>query len=135
MLAYLLALLPSFIHVFVRKAFGQKIGNNVRIRIGSVIKCKYIEIQDGTSIGPFCYISADKLHLSSNSSIKPFSFVSANIITIGQYSQISPLSVITGDRTPRSLFKVGDHSRVFPFCWLDSGEGISIGNNVGIGGH
>lgn len=30
---------------------------------------------------------------------------------------------------------VGNFSRIFPFCWLEPGEGIKIGNHVGIGGH
>lgn len=135
MLGFSLAFLPSFLHVFIRKALGQKIGSNVKIKIGSVIRCKNLTIDDGVRIGPFCYLYAEKIVIKKSSSIKSFSVVSAKIVEIGQYVQIAPISIISGDRTPRSKIIIGDHSRIFPFCWLDSGEGISIGNNVGIGGH
>ncbi len=40
-----------------------------------------------------------------------------------------------GDFSLNSIIEIGDHSRIFPFCWLETGEGITIGKHVGVGGH
>jgi hypothetical protein len=39
-----------------------------------------------------------------------------------------------GNQSNTSVFKVGDSSSILPFCWLEPGEGLEIGKNVGIGG-
>lgn len=130
-----LAILPSFLHVRIRNFFGAKIDPSAKIRIGSIINAKNIQIGSGAKIGPFCFIKGDELVVGKNSLIKPITMLSARRVQIGSYVQIAPLAIISGDNTPRSKFIIGDHSRVFPFCWLDTGEGITIGSHVGIGGH
>lgn len=135
MLNYLFALLPSFIHVFLRKRLGSTIGKNVKIKFGTLILSKCISIGENTTLGPFCAIKAETLSIGSNCSIKPITYISAKKVTLLHYVQVAPLVMISGDWTLRSSFEIGDHSRVFPFCWLDTGEGIKIGKQVGIGGH
>lgn len=131
----LLSVLPSFLHVFIRNMLGSKIERNVKIGFGSLIFSSKIEIKSGTRIGPFCFIKGNDIKIGNNSSIKPFSLVSARKIDIGNNIQIAPLVIISGDNTPRSKFEIGNHSRIFPFCWIDTGEGVTIGKHVGIGGH
>ncbi len=135
MLNYILSLLPSILHVTIRRLLGQKIGKNVKIKFGSFIVAKQISIADNVSIGPFTYIKAENLSIDTNSIVKSFVVISAKKISIHKYVHISPLAMISGDWSPNSNFEIGDHSRVFPFCWLDTGEGIKIGKQVGIGGH
>jgi acetyltransferase-like isoleucine patch superfamily enzyme len=48
---------------------------------------------------------------------------------------IAPASIISSEFTINAGITIGDHSRIFPFCWLDAGEGITIGKHVGVGGH
>ncbi|HTB30409.1 MAG TPA: hypothetical protein VK808_00170, partial [Bacteroidia bacterium] len=131
----LLALLPSFLQVPVRRVLGQKIGKNSRIRWGSIVISKSVQLGESVTIGPFCYIKATQLSIGDHSVVKPLSFISTRIVGLGKYVHIAPLSMISSEFTENSRLEVGDHSRIFPYCWLDTGEGISIGSNVGIGGH
>ncbi len=133
--AILLALFPSFLQVPFRRLLGQKIGKGSKMKFGTIIFSAQINISKKVSIGPFCVMSAEQLFIDDNSVIKPLSFTSAREIKIGKYVHIAPLAIISGDFNKNSAFEIGDHSRVFPFCWLDTGEGIFIGKNVGIGGH
>lgn len=135
MINYILALFPSVIHVPIRRLMGARIQKGAIIRIGSVIKTKDLEIKTNVTIGPFCYLCGDSIFIDESAHVKSFSIVSARKIVMGKYVHIAPLAVISGNHTPRSVFEIGDHSRVFPFCWLETGEGIIIGKHVGIGGH
>jgi len=135
MINYLLACLPSFLHVTIRRFLGASIQKGVKIKLGTIIRTKQLNIGSDTSLGPFCYLSGDIISIDKDSTIKPLTIVSAKEILIGKCVHIAPLAYIGGDHTNRSFFKIGDHSRVFPFCWLDTGEGIRIGKHVGIGGH
>lgn len=134
-LKYILPFTPSFLNTWIRRLLGESIGHNVKINFGSFIKADSVEIGDGSVIGPFSIIIADSFKLGQFSTIKPLTLLSARILDLGSYIQISPFAIISGARTLRSKLLLGDHSRIFPFCWIDSGEGVSIGKNVGIGGH
>lgn len=131
----ILALLPSFLQVLVRRLLGQKIGKNSHIRWGSIVQCKSIRINENVTIGPFCYIKSEKLFVDDNSVVKPLSIISTRIVNLGKYVHIAPLSIINSEFTENSKLEVGDHSRIFPFCWLDTGEGITIGKQSGVGTH
>ncbi len=135
LIPYILALLPSFLHVPIRRLMGGKIESGARIRFGSIIKTKSLVLKSNVSIGPFSILRADSIQIEINSRIRPFTLVSAKKIQIGEYVQIAPLCIINGDFTPKSKLIVGNHCRIFPFCWLDTGEGITLGNHVGVGGH
>jgi maltose O-acetyltransferase len=135
MINYILALLPSFINIPIRKLMGAEIGKGARIRFGSVIKTKKLVLKENVTIGPICYLKGESIFIDKYSKIRPITVVSAQKIVIGQYVHIAPTAIITGDHTPKSEFIIGDHSRISPFCWIDSGEGVRIGKHVGIGGH
>jgi acetyltransferase-like isoleucine patch superfamily enzyme len=131
----LLAFLPSFLQVPIRRLLGQKIGKGSRIRFGTIVRSKSIEIGKGVSIGPFCYVKSEQLIIGDNSVIKPLSITSTRLIKLGKYVHIAPLSIISSEFTENSKLEIGDHSRIFPFCWLDTGEGISIGKQSSVGTH
>jgi len=131
----LLSITPSIIHVNIRRILGAKIGKKSKIKLGTIIFSKDIIIGKNVSIGPFSYINSKQLTIGDYSTIKSLSVISAREINLGKYVHISPLSIISGDHTANSYFKVGNHSRIFPFCWLETGEGIELGNHVGVGGH
>ena len=126
---------PSFIQVPLRRLTGQKIGKGSKIKIGTFFSGKNVEIGRNVKIGPFCFVKGKDISIGDNSNIKSLSVLSTRIIRFGQYVHIAPLSIISSEFTENSLIEIGDHSRLFPFCWLDTGDGISIGKNVGIGGH
>ena len=114
---------------------GQKIGNGARIKIGTFLYSNEVEIGENSIIGPFTFIKAKELHIGNNTSIKPLVIIKTLKITISNYVHLSPLCIINSESTVNSSLEIGDHSRIFPFCWLDTGEGISIGKHVGVGGH
>ncbi len=114
---------------------GQKIGKKSKIKIGTYFSANKVEIGDSVRIGPFCVVKAEEILLGDHCNVKALSIVSTRIIRFGCYVHIAPLSVINSEYFESSVIEIGDHSRLFPFCWLDSGYGIFIGKNVGIGGH
>lgn len=131
----LLALCPSFLHVNIRRLRGQKIGKGAKLRFGTLIISGNIEIGAHTRIGPFTYIRSRELSIGEHTVIKPLAFIKTLKINISNYVHIAPASVITSEFTAKAGISIGDHSRIFPFCWIDAGEGITIGKHVGIGGH
>lgn len=126
---------PSFLQVPVRRLFGQRIGRGSKIRFGTLLLAGEIQIGNQVSIGPFCVIRGEQVTIGDHSQVKPLSLISTRIIFFGKYVHVAPLSIISGEFTERSRIEVGDHSRIFPFCWLETGEGISIGRHVSVGGH
>lgn len=135
LLMLILALLPSFIGVPLRRLFGQKIGKGTRISFGTIIISNNIVIGNSVKLGPFLFIKASNLYIDDNSVIKPLAVISTYGVNLGKYVHISPFSFIIGSNDSKSIISVDDHSRFFPFCWLEPGEGIKIGRHVGIGGH
>lgn len=128
-------LLPSFVAVPLYRLRGYKIGKGVKIRFSSFLFSKKVEIKNDVRIGPFVIVKSKELFIGNHSSIKPLCFISTAKISMGQYVQISGPTVIANDDLPTASFSIGDHSRILPFCWLEPGAGITIGKQVGIGGH
>jgi acetyltransferase-like isoleucine patch superfamily enzyme len=135
MINIILACLPSFLHIRVRRLLGQKIGKGTKIHFGSLILSKKINIGQNSSIGPFCFIKAQELEIGNKSKVKALSIISTRIVQLADYTHIAPLAIIQSPFNLNSKLSLGKHSRIFPFCWLDTGEGISIGSNTSIGGH
>ncbi|MFM6928228.1 MAG: acyltransferase [Bdellovibrio sp.] len=114
--AVLLFFIPHPANAFLRRLFGQKIGKHTTIHLGSFIYCKRFSIGDHSYVGP---LSILKTHTAK----------------LGNYTHISALSITSAALIDGAILEIGDHSRIFPFCWLEPGEGIFIGKHVGIGGH
>jgi acetyltransferase-like isoleucine patch superfamily enzyme len=131
----LLALLPSFIHTNIRRLKGQKIGKGAKLRFGTIIISSNVHIGSNTIVGPFTYINTPRISIGENSRIKSFTFIKTLEVKIDNYVHIAPFSMITSEFTENAGIRIGDHSRIFPHCWLDAGEGITIGKHVGVGGH
>ncbi len=134
-ISIILCIFPSPIHVVIRRMLGQKIAKKTKIRFGTLIFSNKIEIGANTKIGPFTILRSDELTIGDHTIIKPFVLINTRIIELGNYVHFAPFSIVNSDFTLNSFLKINDHSRVFPFCWLDAGEGITIGKHVGIGGH
>lgn len=114
---------------------GQKIGKRVRIRFGTLLSARDVTIGNNVSIGPFCVIRANRLSIGDYSKIQPLSIISSQSVDFRKHTHIAPLAIIKGEQSRKSSIVLDDHSRVFPFCWIDTGHGVEIGKNVGIGGH
>lgn len=135
MLPIFFSLLPSFIQVPLRRLAGYKIGKHVTISFGVFLKSKKIVIEDYVKISPFVMIYSQDLYIGSHSQVRPFTLIKTRVVKLGQYVQLSGPTAISSEFLKTSSFEVGDHSRIFPFCWLDTGCGITIGRQVGVGGH
>jgi acetyltransferase-like isoleucine patch superfamily enzyme len=126
---------PSFIQVPLRRFMGQQIGKGSRIKFGTVLLSSSVNIGKGVSIGPLCLIRAETLVVGDYSTVKALSLISTRIVRFGQYVHIAPLAIISSEFTENSRIEIGDHSRVFPFSWMDTGEGITIGKQTSVGTH
>ncbi len=131
----LLAFCPSFLHVAMRRLMGQKIGRKTKLKFGTLMLSSKVEIGQRSKIGPFSYVKSDDLKIGNYSMVKPLVILKTRKIAIADYVHIAPTCIITSEFTRNSTLSIGNHSRIFPFCWLDTGEGITIGQNVGVGGH
>lgn len=133
--AALFALLPSFLSTFLWKRCGARIASGARVRLGAWVETDRLELGPGATIGPLAFVQTRSLVLGARASIKPLSFTRSHTVVFGAHTRNSPLCIVMGTLHPRSRLVVGDHGRIFPFCWLEPGEGITLGNHVGVGGH
>lgn len=130
-----LACCPSFIHVPLRRLMGQSIGRQTKLKFGTLILSQKVTIGNRTKIGPFVLIKSQDLEIGEATKIRPLVVIKTRVIKLFNYVQISSLNVINSEFTEASHFEIGDHSSMFPLCWIEPGEGIYIGQNVGVGGH
>ncbi|MFY0631053.1 MAG: acyltransferase [Flavobacteriaceae bacterium] len=131
----LLTFFPSFIENRLRKVLlNQEIGKGSKIGFFTILKAKEVKIGKGSKIKPFSYVVAEHLEIGNYSTIKSFSIISTRVVKIADYVHIANFAFIRGPFMEKSKISIGNHSRIFPFCWLDTNQGITIGNHVGIGG-
>lgn len=130
-----MALLPSVLQVPCRRLLGARIGAGSRIGFGTILRARKIDIGASVRIGPFSYLSGDTVLIGDDSRVRPLSIIRAFAIQLGNDVHIAPTAIVAGRMNPECRICIGDHSRIFPFCWLEPGEGIVIGRHVGIGGH
>jgi acetyltransferase-like isoleucine patch superfamily enzyme len=115
-LAIFLFFIPHPFNRLLRRLAGQKVSPSSRIHI-------------------FTFIYSETLQIGDRSVISPLSLIKSHRVTIGQDVHIAPLAIINAPLIKGADFIIGDFSRIFPFCWLEPGEGITIGKQVGVGGH
>ncbi len=135
LIALIAFFLPGFLGVPFRKLLGAKIGHGSSIGIFSLVHVRDLKLGTNSRITSFSVIKAKKLDLGNSVVIKGPCLVKAAEITLGDFSSISPLAVVNAPLIEGANLSMGSHSQIFPFCWLEPGEGIEIGNQVGIGGH
>lgn len=132
----ILALLPGRLHRWVRLLRGHEIHRTAKIGFGSVLRVDSLKLGPGAQVGPLCFLRARRAVVGEGSSLAPLTLVSASDVSIGRKTRIASFSVIWGpSNRDRCKFTIGDHSQIFPFCWLEPGHGIHMGSRVGIGGH
>lgn len=135
LVSILLTFFPSFIENKLRKLLlNQIIGKGSKIGFFAILNAKNVEIGSNSSIKSLSFISGESLEIGDYCTIKSFSFLSTRVIKIANYVHIANFAFLNGPNIESSKIVIGNHSRIFPFCWLDTNQGITIGNNVGIGG-
>jgi acetyltransferase-like isoleucine patch superfamily enzyme len=133
-MSLLLAMLPSALHVGVRRLLGARIEAGARIRFGSILKADAIDIGRNARIGPFSFICAKTFRTGADSEIRPLTMLKAAHLEVGDYSHIGTGVIVNSELTKRSRFSIGRHSLINPFCFIEAGEGVIIGSQTGIGG-
>lgn len=129
-----LGLLPSGLKKIYYKAMGAKIGKNVSIGLFSIINAKSIKISDDVEIGHMCFIKARNLKIGRRVKINSMVIIDTGDVTIGDDTIIMEQTVIGGMLTPRSALTIGKRCQIFPYCFINPTEKVTIGDDVGIGG-
>lgn len=128
--------LPSFLGVPFRRVLASaQLSSDSKIGLFTFVHVKELRLEGNARIGSFAIIKANKLVLREESRLKGPCIIKANSISLGEYASISPLAIVNAPLMDGADLTLGSHSQIFPFCWLEPGEGIEIGNQVGVGGH
>jgi carbonic anhydrase/acetyltransferase-like protein (isoleucine patch superfamily) len=136
MINVILALLPGTLHRGIRRMLGQEVSRHAQIGWGALIQVDNLKVDAGARIGSLTKIRGLSATLDAHSRVSSLVNITANKITLSAHSSIAPMTMIWGDPSAaRCSFSLGAHSRVFSFCWLEPGHGITIGDRVGVGGH
>jgi acetyltransferase-like isoleucine patch superfamily enzyme len=130
----LIGLLPSLMKIAFYRLRGAKIGRNVKIGLFSVIIADRIEIGDDCTFGIMSFIKCDSFRMGNRSVIGSMVAIDTPIVEIGHDSQIMEQTVIGGMKSPRSRIFIGSRVKIFPFCFLNPTEPITISDEAGIGG-
>lgn len=127
-------ILPSFLKKLIYRIRGAKIGKGVKIGLFSIIESKAIDIADEVKIAPFSFIKVRSLNLGKRVKIGSMVAIETGKVHIGDDTQIMEQTVVGGMLTPRSSLTVGKRVKIFPYCFINPTEPVSIGNDVGVGG-
>lgn len=132
----LLAVLPGWLHLRIRRLRGANISSDARIGFGAVLQVGELTLGPGARIGSFTRIRAERATLGAAARVSVLVNVVAHEFELGDHSTISPMVIVSGDpQQDRSRLVMGRHSKVFPISWLDCDYGITMGDRVGVGGH
>jgi acetyltransferase-like isoleucine patch superfamily enzyme len=129
-----IGILPSALKVMYYRLKGMKIGRGVSIGLGSIIDSDDVQIEEGTSIGPLCFIKARRLRVGKRVRLNMLVAIDTGAVEIGDDVVIMEQVVVGGMLTPRSRFSIGKRCKVFPYCFINPTEPITIQDDVGIGG-
>jgi len=136
MLSLLLAMLPGWLHVRIRRLRGSDISPDARIGFGALLQVGSLSMGPGSRISGFSRIRAERATLGAEATVGSLVSIVAHEFELGDGGRISPMVIVSGDpHQDRSRLVIGRHSKVFPISWLDCDYGITMGDRVGIGGH
>ena len=130
----LIGILPSALKIAYYRGRGAKIGKNVRIGLLTVLISNEIEIGDDCRIGMLTFIKVRRLRLGNRVRVGTLVAVDTGILSIGHDSVLMEQTVVGGMLTPRSSLSIGSRVKIFPYCFLNPTEPITIEDDVGVGG-
>lgn len=128
------AALPSADKVARYRSAGAIIGEGVKIAPGAVILADAIELQDEVEIGPGTRVSAETFAMGRMSVLGASGRINCRHVRIGDcFFSASEIIVGGADRFADSdRLIIGDQCLVSARCFLDSGHGIRLGNQVAL---
>jgi acetyltransferase-like isoleucine patch superfamily enzyme len=130
-----LGILPSFLKCFYYRLKGASIGTHVHFAIGSVLIGKQIRIGEGSRFGLFSIIVAERIDIGKRADIGSFTFLSGREVSLGDDCVVHELvfsGILDG---PRSVLRIGSRVRIFPLTVINPTMGVTIEDDVGIGGY
>jgi acetyltransferase-like isoleucine patch superfamily enzyme len=129
-----IGLLPSPVKKIYYRLRGAKIGKNVTIGFLSVLNGEIIEIGDDSKIGMLSFINARKIIIGKRTKINSMVAIDTGEFIIKNDAVIMEQVVIGGMLTSRSKITIGNNVKIFPYCFLNPTEEITIEDDVGVGG-
>lgn len=131
----LFGLWPGFLKVLIYRLKGYRIGKNVSLGFGSVIRGKKVEVGDHTSIGFFTILRGKEIRLGAHVQIGSTTFLDTPYIDIGEGTKINEQVFVGGLQFPDSRFVLGRNCQVMQMSFLNPARSIVVGDDSGIGGH
>lgn len=134
-LFFLLA--PGFVKKALLRLRGVQVGKGVVIKIGAVVHIqnpKTASIGDGVIFFPFSFFASKSCAIGAGSRFHPGAVIDVNDYVCGPQTTIMDSATVAGDRVRKAAFHAGVGVKVFPYCWIDCTEGVTLGDYVGIGG-
>ncbi len=126
--------LPSGEKVARYRAAGARIGEGVQLGLGVLIDAAAIELEDEVEIYAGTTIRAETVKIGRMSVIGTDCSITCRHIRIGDVLYTASHVTVGGANQMSSTDKliIGDQCLISARCFLDSGNGIRIGNQVGI---
>jgi len=133
---FLISFLPNFVKLALyRVLFSAEIGPHTTLGFGTVICAKKLRIGHHTRIGHFTFILAQNVEIGSYAKFGHLTVIRVHSFFAANRAIISSSAKIFGNTSsPESIFTMGMHSWVFPYCFIDVTRQVTLGKNVGVGG-
>ena len=128
-------LLPSCIKKNIYRLKGNKIGRNVKLSLGSIIRSnENFSIGAGTKIGFFTSIVADSVSIGQRSNIRSAVMIKAFKVVIGNDVTISEAAIIrAGHLSQQSEIIIDDLVHIFPNTTIDPSRKIHLMEECAVG--
>lgn len=131
---------PEFLHLPSEQKLsryreaGAVIGEGVKIGLGALVLADRIELQDNVEIGAGTHITAESLAVGKMSVIGRNCTITCRHVQIGDVFYSASEIIIGGaDRFSKTdKLIIGDQCLVSARCFLDTGNGIYLGNEVAL---
>jgi acetyltransferase-like isoleucine patch superfamily enzyme len=127
--------MPSPIKILFYRLLGYKIGKNVSLGLGCVIRSKDVVIDHGAKIGMLAVIQGNVIRIGARAKVGMMSVLDCAILEIGEGTRIGSQVVVGGMKSPTSSFKIGRNCILMEWSFINTTRSVKIGDNVGIGGH
>jgi acetyltransferase-like isoleucine patch superfamily enzyme len=111
-----LALLPAFAQRWLRNLAGAQIASGARVSWLSYVAVRDLRMEAGARIGPLTVIKGP------------------STVVLGRRARIDGMVLVNCRPGPGARLTVGSRSRVMSFSVLEPSEGITIGEETGLGG-
>ncbi len=111
-----LALLPSFVQRPLRNLAGARIERGARVSWLSLVAVRDLRMARGARIGALTMIKGPRT------------------VALGAKARIDSMVLVNCRPGPRARLTMGAHSRLMSFSVIEPSEGITIGEETGLGG-